>query len=148
MASISISATLSRTTSCLSTASFRSLGNKLSLKVRNDLRLQSLRFASCDLWLVGLAMPVEVQRGYKFAVISVPDSRAGGSPAPLVQLPDGFAVSPDLPPNALDTWQQNIGLFHRQELEECRLFLWSLAPSAHPEVLDNENEELGKRAYC
>ncbi len=93
-------------------------------------------------------MPVEVQRGYKFAVISVPDSRAGGSPAPLVQLPDGFAVSPDLPPNALDTWQQNIGLFHRQELEECRLFLWSLAPSAHPEVLDNENEELGKRAYC
>jgi hypothetical protein len=54
----------------------------------------------------------------------------------------------DLPPNALDTWQDNIGRFHRQELERCGLFLWSLGPSAHPENLDNENEELGKRAYC
>jgi len=92
-------------------------------------------------------VPVEVQQGYKFAVIAVPDSRGGASPAPLLQLPNGYAVSPDLPSNALDTWQESIGRFHREELEECRLFLWSVAQSTAPEVLDDENKELCRSAF-
>lgn len=92
-------------------------------------------------------MPVDVGQGFKFAVIAVPDSRSGAAPAPLVQLPNGYAVSPDLPAKALDTWQEDIGRFHRQELEECHLFLWSVMQSSTPEVLDNENAELCRRAY-
>jgi hypothetical protein len=92
-------------------------------------------------------VPVEVQQGFKFAVIAVPDSRGGGSPAPLLELPNGYAVSPDLPAKALDTWQDDIGRFHRQELEDCHLFLWSVAQSTAPEVLDDENKELCRSAF-
>jgi hypothetical protein len=92
-------------------------------------------------------VPVEVQQGFKFAVIAVPESRGGTSPTPLLRLSNGYAVSPDLPSNALDTWQESIGRFHREELEECRLFLWSVAQSTAPEVLDDENKELCRSAF-
>lgn len=91
-------------------------------------------------------MPVEVEQGYKFALLALPESR-GVPPVPLLSLSDGYAVSQDLPEHALETWHDDIGRFHRNELAGCGFFLWSLAPSQDPEVLDAENETLGRRVY-
>lgn len=91
-------------------------------------------------------MPVQVAHGYKFAVLALPNQRGGGAP-PLLALPDGYAVSQDLPANALDTWLESIGRFHRDELAQCTFFLWALAPSDNPDVLDIENKTLARRVY-
>lgn len=89
-------------------------------------------------------MPVEVAPGYKFAILALPNARGGGAPASLI-LPDGYAVSQDPPATALDTWLENIGRFHRDELAECKFFLWALAPSRAPDILDEENKSLGRQ---
>jgi hypothetical protein len=91
-------------------------------------------------------VPVEVVRGNKFAILALPNGRGGGAPRSIV-LPDGYAVSQDLPATALDTWLENIGHFHRDELAQCNFFLWALAPSRSPEVLDDENRTLVRRVY-
>lgn len=91
-------------------------------------------------------MHVEVAQGHKFAVLALPESRGAGPPA-LLSLSDGYAVSRGLPQHALETWHDSIGSLHRDELAQCGFFLWSVAPSQNPEVLDGENEILARRVY-
>lgn len=93
-------------------------------------------------------MPVEVGRGYKFAVISLPEPRGrDGAPAPMLPLTDGYAVSQALPEHALKTWLESIGRFHRDELAQCSFFLWALARSQNPDIVDDENVTLGRRVH-
>lgn len=91
-------------------------------------------------------MPVEVAQGFKFAVLALPESR-GARPPALLSLSDGYAISRDVPEHALKTWHDNIGSFHQDELAQCGFFLWSVAPSKNPEILDGENEILARRVY-
>lgn len=89
---------------------------------------------------------VEVAPGYKFAVVAVPETR-GHLTVPLQSVGAGLAISRGLPTGALDSWRNNLGTFRIDELAETRIFLWALTPSANPEVLDQENEDLSTRAY-
>jgi hypothetical protein len=91
-------------------------------------------------------MPVEVAPGYKFAVMALPGSR-GSNPPDLLALPNGYFVSRGLPVDALSTWRESIGTLHRDELARCGFYLWALAHSQQPEVLDSENEVLARRVH-
>jgi hypothetical protein len=86
-----------------------------------------------------------LNRSTKFACLAVAESRTTISA--LLDLGDGFAISGALPTDALKTWHDGIGSFHRDELAAARLFLWALRSSKTPENLDDENRALGVRAY-
>jgi hypothetical protein len=90
---------------------------------------------------------LDVLKGRKFAVLALPESRSGPSPASVVDLGDGFAVSSALPDGSLRTWQDQLGTIHRDELDKCNLFLWALRASKAPQVLDRENVDLRKKVY-
>lgn len=85
--------------------------------------------------------------GHKFAVLAVPESRAGQCPKPALNLHSGFAMSRGLPPEALKTWSTELGSIHLRELDATRLFLWALRPSATARILDEENRALQERVY-
>lgn len=94
-----------------------------------------------------MSLNLDVLKGRKFAVLALPESRSGPSPATVVDLGAGFAISSALPAGSLRTWQDQLGTIHRDELNECNLFLWALRPSKAPEVLDRENRSLRKKVY-
>lgn len=89
---------------------------------------------------------IQVSPGYKFAVLAVSESRAGPGPS-LFQPSENFAFTSGLPANALNTWLEDIGRFHRDELATTELFLWALRPSTRPDVIDNENRQLGRDVF-
>jgi hypothetical protein len=93
------------------------------------------------------AMPgtIELAIGFKFAALAVPEVETGFGA--LALLDDGWAASTSLPEEALSTWKDGIGQFHADELSQTQLFLWKIAKSALPEVLDGENEKLKHSVY-
>jgi hypothetical protein len=90
---------------------------------------------------------LQLSRGYKFAVLALAHPRAAVATGPFLPLSDDFALTSSLPDGALDTWLENIGRFHRDELAEESLFLWAVKPSAQTDLLDQENEDLRKEVY-
>lgn len=93
-----------------------------------------------------VGMPVDVAQGFKFAVMALPAAR-GSAPPQMLDLSGGFFASHGLPQNALTTWLDGIGTFHRDELAQCSFFLWSVAQSSTPEVLDQENQQLERLVH-
>lgn len=91
--------------------------------------------------------PIRLQKNNKFAVIAVSNPRDSGLNKSVVELGDGFWASSALPDEAIETWTGNIGRFHAEELEQANLFLWVIKPSESPDVLDEENRILARKAY-
>ena len=84
---------------------------------------------------------VELAQGHKFGMIALPEARSGVG-APLTVLGGGYAVSSSLPEGALDTWHEDLGNFHHDELTGTSLFLWRTMESQQPELLDGENQRI------
>jgi hypothetical protein len=94
-----------------------------------------------------MSASIALRVGYKFAVLSLPDLRAEKDFGSFFPAGDRLAATSGLPDGALDTWQESIGRFHRDELDETSLFLWATGLSVAPEVLDQENEDLKRSVY-
>lgn len=88
-----------------------------------------------------------IPEGSKYALLALPDPNTRGSLAPITDLGDGYYFGYELPGRIPDHWREWIGSLELRRVEQARFYLLARAPSAQPEVLDDENEALVRRVY-
>jgi hypothetical protein len=88
-----------------------------------------------------MALILGLAEGDKFAILAV--TNASSSLAAGATLVDGTAVAKSIPAEMVDEfWQESLGSIAVEALRLCNLVFVRRAPSANPELLDSEYEEL------
>jgi hypothetical protein len=65
----------------------------------------------------------------------------------MLNFPGGFAMSRSLPGEAVETWHDQLGSIHREELDRTELFLWAIKRSNAPGIIDAEYRTLAVRVH-
>jgi len=92
-----------------------------------------------------MPLPLGLTNGEKFAVLAI--TNIGTDVLASEVLSDTTAIAPGFPVDLIDEfWQRSLGTIAVEELRRCNLLLIRRAPSQNPDLLDNEHEQLAKRA--
>lgn len=92
-----------------------------------------------------MPFPLELANGEKFAILAI--ANIGSEALTPEVLSDTTAIEPGFPVDLVDEfWQKSLGTIAVEELWRCNLLLLRRAPSQNPGLLDDEHEELAKRA--
>ena len=84
----------------------------------------------------------------KFSLICLNGMDISNDFPDMVDLPFGYFASTHLPAKPDSHWRESLGNFRADELENANLYLGCKMQSKTPEVLDNENEDLGQKVLC
>jgi hypothetical protein len=96
----------------------------------------------------GPLMPFEIKNADKYACIALENVGTVAGLTDPIDLGDGFwaLLAPPFPLDA--TWRAWLGSLQSQDFERSNLFLFAIAPSKSPQVMDAENEALSKRVLA
>ena len=89
--------------------------------------------------------PFALRVGEKFSCIALENIATDESLNSPVDLHDGFWALPEPPFGLDDRWRGWIGSIRSESIDRCNLFLVATLPSKTPDILDGENQQLGRR---
>lgn len=93
-------------------------------------------------------MPFEIKNADKYACIALENSGTVAELVDPIDLGDGCwaLFAPPFPLD--DTWRKWLGSLQSQDFERSNLFLFAIAPSKTPQVMDAENEALSEKVLA
>lgn len=93
-------------------------------------------------------MPFEIKNSHKYACIALENCGTAAGLTDPIDLGDGCWVLFGPPFPLDDTWRKWLGSLQSQDFERSNLFLFAIAPSKSPQVLDAENEALSQKVLA
>ncbi len=93
-------------------------------------------------------MPFEIKNADKYACIALENSGTVAELVDPIDLGDGCwaLFAPPFPLD--DTWRKWLGSLQSQDFERSNQFLFAIAPSKTPQVMDAENEALSEKVLA